>query len=142
MYRARYPEIYEFDRELDDAYAEFDRESGLFESEFEGGWLEDTPPPSKRPGPTGTVSIGKHSPLLSAIRAEISRGNRDINKLTDVVFFKLHPERNGAKLSRGLNNDEKLKREWKAIYNLAASELTNIELGRTIEEGLKPLPIQ
>ncbi len=49
---------------------------------------------------------------LAAARAAIAQGQRDINRLTDIVFFARHPERRGRKLHR---RETQLTQEWVQI---------------------------
>jgi hypothetical protein len=52
-----------------------------------------------------------------AIRLAILGGQRDLNKLTNMVFFARHPQRQGRKLVRGEPNFEQLAKEWLDIRN-------------------------
>ncbi len=50
-----------------------------------------------------------------AVKLAVTFGHRDENKLTNLVFFARHPERQGRGLQRTEPNFEKLSREWLAI---------------------------
>ncbi len=52
-----------------------------------------------------------------AVRREILSGNRDENKLTNMVFFARHPERQGQKIKKGEPNYQQLSQEWLDIRN-------------------------
>jgi hypothetical protein len=52
------------------------------------------------------------------VRAQLLAGVRNLNRLTDLVFFRRHPELGGAKLRRG---QEGLMAEWRAILNRVVS---------------------
>jgi len=110
MCKACYPEIYEFDRKLDDPYAEVYHESGLLESEFEGGWSGEDPP-------RGRVIIGKGNPEFQMVLDAIRSGNRNRNSLTDLVFFSRFPCLKGIKLNT-------LPGEWKSILPLVDAALS------------------
>jgi N-acetyl-anhydromuramyl-L-alanine amidase AmpD len=47
-----------------------------------------------------------------AVLMAIMRGERDVNTLTNMIFFARHPERQGRKISRGEPGYEGLAREW------------------------------
>jgi hypothetical protein len=47
-----------------------------------------------------------------AMRLAIARGQRDVNTLTNMIFFARHSERQGRKLVRGEPNFRNLSREW------------------------------
>ena len=59
----------------------------------------------------GDSSASENQLVSSAIR----RGNTDENSLTNLVFFRRHPERNGRSISASERNYQMLVREWVAI---------------------------
>lgn len=50
--------------------------------------------------------------LPPEIASRILAGDRDVNTLTNVVFYARHPERQGQPIRRGENEFEQLSREW------------------------------
>ncbi len=65
------------------------------------------------PGPFGFYGgFGAASTDQDMLRAAIRRGERNLNRLTDMLFFSRHPERRGASLRQ---EEMGLKREWRDI---------------------------
>jgi len=56
--------------------------------------------------------FGQASAEQAALFAAVRRGERNPNKLTDMLFFARHPERHGARLRR---EEADLIREWRTI---------------------------
>jgi len=56
--------------------------------------------------------FGQASAQQAALFAAVRRGERNPNKLTDMLFFARHPERHGAGLRR---EEAELIREWRSI---------------------------
>lgn len=54
-------------------------------------------------------------PSIQAIKMAVMFGNRDENKLTNLVFFARHPERNGRKLDSREAGFSQLSQEWVSI---------------------------
>jgi hypothetical protein len=50
-----------------------------------------------------------------AVRIAVALGNRDENRLSDLVFFWRHPERSGRKLVKGEPGFDTMAKEWLAI---------------------------
>jgi hypothetical protein len=48
----------------------------------------------------------------AAIKLAVASGHRDENRLTNLIFFARHPERQGQALARGEPDFERLGREW------------------------------
>ena len=139
MTRSYDPELYEFDRAIYNQYAEFDREMGLLESHMESGWWGETPPLTTPNTPIGQVFLPGENVELRRIQEEINRGNRDRNKLTDLIFHKRHPERRGAALR---TNEKALIREWQIIGTLVDSAINIDMMGKRIEELVRQLTVR
>jgi hypothetical protein len=122
------PEVYEFEAESYDPYAEFN-EVGQFETDREAYWSGETP--RRRPRRRGEVLLPGENPELRTMLDEIRRGNRDRNKLTDMFFHRRHPERRGAPLRR---NEGALIREWRSIRALVDAALVIDALSRQVRE--------
>lgn len=52
-----------------------------------------------------------------AVKHALKRGLRDQGKLTDLIFFARHPERNGRVIQLGEPNRARLVNEWASIRN-------------------------
>lgn len=105
----------EFDAESPFAMAGTTGESPAYPAyqEFEGGY-----------GFTSTTDLGAEavslplaheSPEQSTVRQAIAGGTSDVNKLTNLVFFARHPERNGRGLSLSEPGIAALGAEWTTI---------------------------
>jgi len=76
-----------------------------------GGWRRL--PAADYPGPFGFCSgFGAASGEQAKLLAAIGRGERNLNKLTDILFDGRHPERHGASLRQ---EEVGLTREWRSI---------------------------
>ncbi|MGH2741471.1 MAG: YcbK family protein [Thermoleophilaceae bacterium] len=62
-----------------------------------------------------SLPLAHESPEQSTVRQAIAGGNSDINKLTNLVFFARHPERNGRGLSPSEPGFATLGAEWATI---------------------------
>lgn len=51
----------------------------------------------------------------AAVQAAIAAGNRNENRLSDLIFFRRHPERNGRLIQRNEPNFHSLSQEWLRI---------------------------
>lgn len=77
------------------------------------------PPPSVEQELSVMATIRISPRILFAIGS----GERNINKLTNIGFFALYPERNGAPISRNEPNFEQLKAEWEEIRETVVKPL-------------------
>ncbi|MGH4012254.1 MAG: hypothetical protein ACRDTH_29515 [Pseudonocardiaceae bacterium] len=62
-----------------------------------------------------SLPLAHESPEQSTVRQAIAGGNSDLNKLTNLVFFARHPERNGRGLSPSEPGIAALGAEWTTI---------------------------
>jgi hypothetical protein len=67
--------------------------------------------------------------MAEVLRRSVSDGIRDVNELTNRVFFALHPERGRRKLERGEPEFEKLRQQWLSIRD------------HVVQPTIKALPI-
>jgi hypothetical protein len=82
-----------------EAIEEFEGESDEEEAEVGGG-------------PSPIIGASRRGFESVAIKLAVARGNRDENKLTNMVFFGRHPERNGKAIAKSEPNFQALSREW------------------------------
>jgi hypothetical protein len=62
-----------------------------------------------------------------AVQAAVGLGTRDVNTLTDMIFFELHPERRGTRIAR---QETSLAREWLRIRDgIVRPTLRTLSLG-------------
>jgi hypothetical protein len=80
------------------------------EYELEDEWLGEV----KRPTWNFIRRALRLGREILAVRLAIARGLRDVNKLTNMVFFARYPERRGRRLKR---HERRLVREWLDIRN-------------------------
>ena len=78
--------------------------------ELEGeDWFGEVDPEFSSGSRTSYFSSGIERAL---VRSAIRGGTTDENQLTDLIFFRRHPERNGCPISRSEPNAQQLGREW------------------------------
>lgn len=68
-----------------------------------------TPPAGYQPDLSGTAIEG------DLVRSSIAAGRTNVNELTDIVFFRRHPERGGRLISRSETDFARLSKEWLTI---------------------------
>ncbi len=59
--------------------------------------------------------VGNPGQERAAVQAAIAAGNRNENRLSDLIFFRRHPERNGRLIQRSEPNFRALSQEWLRI---------------------------
>jgi len=59
--------------------------------------------------------VGNPEQERAAVQAAIAAGNRNENRLSDLIFFRRHPERNGRLIQRGEPGFQTLSKEWSDI---------------------------
>ncbi len=82
-------------------------------------WLGQVPTPSTTP-PIASGSWIQNMQDQMTLRLALAQGVRDVNELTNRVFFGRHPEWRGRKLVRGEPQFEPLSREWLDIRDRLA----------------------
>ncbi len=80
-------------------------------------------------------SAVKTGNLLLAVAAAVASGERNEEKLTNLLFFALHPERNRRKLQKGEPGFKQLSQEWVDLRNRWVRPYL-----RAISGGSKPRP--
>lgn len=90
--------------------------SGAGELAFEPETLEMERPTVTLGGPPSKTKIE-----LDILLDALAKGTTDPNKLTDLIFFRRHPELGGRKLRPGEN---KLINEWNSIRGLVSAAIT------------------
>lgn len=108
----------EFDAESPFAAVGITRESPAYPAyptyqEFEGNY-GFTPTTHLGADPV-SLPLAHESPEQSTVRQAIAGGTSDVNKLTNLVFFARHPERNGRGLSPSEPGIAALGAEWTTI---------------------------
>lgn len=83
---------------------------------------ERVAPAAEQSPPPGHETVADYQPTLSRtaleqalVRSSIAAGRTGVNELTDIVFFRRHPERGGRLISRSEPDFSGLSREWLAI---------------------------
>jgi hypothetical protein len=79
-----------------------------------------TQPGGSKPGVATSGSLFQNMRDQMILSVALAQGVRDLNELTNRVFFGRHPERGGRKLARGEAQFEPLSREWLDIQNRLA----------------------
>jgi hypothetical protein len=72
------------------------------------------------------------------IHNAIQQGQRDVNQLTNLVFFKRHPERQGRGLTRDEPNFSQLSREWLGIRDQLVAPALNQAVTPTAPPASSP----
>ena len=67
--------------------------------------------------PSAVLEVLRKGLESVAVRLAATFGYRDENKLTNLIFFARHPERNGRKIQRDEPNSKRLGAEWLDIRN-------------------------
>jgi D-alanyl-D-alanine carboxypeptidase len=77
---------------------------------------------AEQPSPSWHEAAPDYQPALTRtaieqalVRSSIAAGRTGVNELTDIVFFRRHPERGGRLISRSEPDFSGLSREWLAI---------------------------
>lgn len=148
----------EYDIGLDDREEESEDDEALAEGEHEEpGWEEDEATGEAAEGETyeedqrfafeqewfaDTRRWIASTMEKAVVAAELLAGKRDLNGLTNKVFFLRHPDRRGTKLGK---DDEALKREWLAIRDafvqpllLSGPRVGPIHGGSAVQKSLPP----
>jgi hypothetical protein len=101
--------MYKNDFELYPEYELAPQYETLFEQENESffSWLTDIP--------ATAIDYLKRGSEFIAIKAAITGGQKDENKLTNMVFFNRHPELGGKPLVKSMPNFNSLSNEWLTI---------------------------
>jgi len=87
------------------------------ELEEETAELELLFPPWAGQYPASVLRALNSGAESAAVKLAVASGQRDENKLTNLVFFARHPERGGRKLARGEPGFALLTKEWVDIRN-------------------------
>lgn len=88
------------------SFSEVDNPTDLFEAEFN---FYDFP--------ENVLKLLRNGMENAAVKLAINFGITDVNKLTNLVFFARHPERQGRKLKKAEPSFKELSREWTSIQN-------------------------
>jgi hypothetical protein len=118
---------------------------GNFETETDWGFVRRSagelafePETLEIEGPTVTIGgpPSRFKIEVDFARDAISKGTTDPNKLTDLIFFKRHPELGGRKIKKGEN---KLAGEWNSILSGPVSQAIFLDwLGKHKVGTFKP----
>jgi len=99
-----------FEPEPFEAYSEYEEGQELF-GEFEGE-TADEGKFSLLDFPESVLKAARGGLEGAAIKLAVASGHRDENRLTNLIFFARHPERQGRSLARDEPDFERLGREW------------------------------
>ncbi len=109
---------------------------------------EASPPPEEEIG-AGVAFLAQEEELslrnvweAGALALAIARGERDVNKLTNMLFLNRHPERSGRPLSRNEPDFAPLADEWRTIRDTMVSPQIRLvtRLGRPTVPGSESTP--
>ena len=103
-------ESFNFEAEPFETYSEYEEGQELF-GEFEDE-TADQGEFSFLHVPESVRKAARAGSEVAALKLAIASGHRDENKLTNLIFFARHPERQGRALARGEPDFERLGREW------------------------------
>jgi len=109
---------------LEDRTLRYPERSGteLFESDALKPWPKEA---EEELGPSGTPPNTASEQQL--IRTAISQGHRTEDALTDRVFLRRYPKRQGRRLQRGEPGFETLRREWLTIRDRLVRPILGVD---------------
>jgi Penicillin-insensitive murein endopeptidase len=92
--------------------------------------------PAAQAPTVGALAAPPQTAGLAAAHAAIAQGQRDISRLTDIVFFARHPERRGRRLHQ---RERPLIREWTQIRDQIIRPMLRSSAGGVGTRGTAPV---